>query len=89
VIYDAFLHLGYNGDALVYSARMSMAHSIEQGEANVTIPLNPTEPWMASIISVELDDIVEQTAQVALTSMCATRLSDIAAMPIVLFSILY
>jgi hypothetical protein len=32
----------------------------------VVIPLNPMEPWMATVIGVELDETVEQTAQVAL-----------------------
>jgi hypothetical protein len=44
MLYDALLHLGYNGDVPVYHARMSMAHSMEQCEVSVTIPLNPTEP---------------------------------------------
>jgi hypothetical protein len=60
VLYDALLHLGYNGDVPVYRAHMSMAHSMEQCEVSVTIPLNPTEPWMTSIISIELDDTIEQ-----------------------------
>jgi hypothetical protein len=51
------------------------------------IPLNPTEPWMATIIGVELDETVEQTAQVALTSLCERHLADTTAMPIVLFPI--
>jgi hypothetical protein len=42
---------------------------------------------MATIIGVELDETVEQTAQVALTSLCETRLTDTAAMPVVLFPI--
>jgi hypothetical protein len=53
----------------------------------VVIPLNPTESWMATIIGVELDETVEQTAQVALTSLCETCLADTAAMAIVLFLI--
>jgi hypothetical protein len=48
-------------------ARMSMAHSMEQCEVSITMPLNPMESWMAAVIGVELDDPVEQTAQVALT----------------------
>jgi hypothetical protein len=44
VLYDALLHLGYNGDVLVYCARMSMAHSMEQCEVSMTIPLSLTEP---------------------------------------------
>jgi hypothetical protein len=57
-------------------------------EVNVVIPLNPMEPWMATIIGVELDGTVEQTAQVALTSLCETRLADTVMMPIALFLML-
>jgi hypothetical protein len=85
VLYDALLHLGYNGDVPVYRARMSMAHSMEQCEVSMTIPLNPTESWMATIIGVDLDDTVEQTAQVALTFLCGSRFADTAAIPIALF----
>jgi uncharacterized membrane protein AbrB (regulator of aidB expression) len=40
---------------------------------------------MATIIGVELDDTVEQMAQVALTSLCGSRLADTAVMSITLF----
>jgi hypothetical protein len=62
MLYDALLHLGYNGGVPVYRARMTMAHSMEQCEVSMTIPLSLEEPWMATIISVELDDTVDQTA---------------------------
>jgi hypothetical protein len=87
VLYDALRQLGYDGDAPVYRGRMSMAHGQDKCEVNVVIPLNPMEPWMATVIEVELDEIVEQTAQVALTSLCETRFTDITAMPITLFQI--
>jgi hypothetical protein len=87
VLYDALHQLGYNGDAPVYCGRMSMAHVQDKCEVNVVKPLNPTEPWMATIIEVEVDEIVEQTTQVALTSLCESRLADTAAMPITLFLI--
>jgi hypothetical protein len=64
-----------------------MAHDQDKCEVNVVIPLNPTEPWMAIVIRVELDGTVEQTAQVALTSLCESRLTDTAAMLIALFPI--
>jgi hypothetical protein len=88
VLYDA-LHLGYNGDVLVYRARMSMAHSMDQCVVSMTIPLNPAEPWIATVIGVELDYTVEQTAHVTLTSLCWSRLADTAAMPITLFPVHY
>jgi hypothetical protein len=53
----------------------------------MVIPLNPMEPWMATVIGVELDETVEQTTQVALTSLCESRLADTVVMPIALFPI--
>jgi hypothetical protein len=87
VLYDALRQLGYNGDASVYRGRMSMANGQDKCKVSVVIPLNPMEPWMTTVISVELDETVQQTAQVALTSMCETRLTDTATMPIALFPI--
>jgi hypothetical protein len=87
VLYDALRQLGYDGDAPVYRGRMSMAHDQDKCEVNMVIPLNPMEPWMVIVIGVELDETVEQTAQVALTSLCETRLADTAVMPIALFPI--
>jgi hypothetical protein len=87
VLYDTLRQLGYDRDALVYRGRMSMAHGQDKCKVNVVIPLNPMESWMTTVIGVELDETVEQTAQVALTSLCETRLADTAAMPIVLFTI--
>jgi hypothetical protein len=55
----------------------------------MTIPLSPEEPWMATVIGVELDDTVDQMAQVALASLCWSRLADSAVLPIVLFLIRY
>jgi hypothetical protein len=42
---------------------------------------------MATAIGVELDETIEQTTQVALTSLCESHLADTAAMPIALFLI--
>jgi hypothetical protein len=89
VLYDALLDLGYIADVSVYRARMSMAHSMEKCEVSVTMPLNLIEPWMTSVISVELDDTVKHMAQVTLTSMCGSRLADTAAMPITFFPVCY
>jgi hypothetical protein len=87
VLYNALHQLGYNGDIPVYRGRMSMAHGQDKCEVSMVIPLNPIEPWIATVIGVELDETVEQTTQVTLTSLCETRLTDTAAMPIALFSI--
>ncbi len=87
VLYNALRQLSYEGDAPVYRGRMSMGYGQDKCEVNVVIPLNPMEPWMATVIGVELDETVEQTAQVALTSLCETRIADTAVMPIALFPI--
>jgi hypothetical protein len=60
-LYDTFLQLGYNGDVSVYRGRMSMVHGEDMCEVSVVIPLNPTEPWVATIIGVELDDGTSRT----------------------------
>jgi hypothetical protein len=88
VLYDA-LHLGYNGDILVDRARMSVAHSTEQCEVSVNIPLSSEEPWMATVIGIKLDNTVDQMAQVALTLLGGSHLADTAVMPIALFLIRY
>jgi hypothetical protein len=75
VLYDALLQLSYNGDIPIYHGRMSMAHGQDKCEVNVMISLSLTEPWMATVIEVELDETVEQTAQVALTSLCESHLA--------------
>jgi hypothetical protein len=75
VLYDALRQLGYEGDAPVYRGRISMAHGQDKCEVNVVIPLKPMEPWMATVIGVKLDETIEQMAQVALTSLCETRLA--------------
>jgi hypothetical protein len=74
-------------DVPVCHVRMSMAHGQDKCEVNVVIPLNPMEPRMVTVIRVELDETVEQMAQVLLTSLCESRLTDTAAMPITLFPI--
>jgi hypothetical protein len=64
---------------------MSMAHGMDQCKVSMTIPLNPMELWMATIIGEELDDTIKQTAQVALTFLCGSHLADTTVMPITLF----
>jgi hypothetical protein len=64
-----------------------MAHGQDKCEVNIVRPLNPTEPWMTTIIRVELDETIEQTAQVALTSLCESCLADTAAISIALFPV--
>jgi hypothetical protein len=87
VLYNALVHLGYDGDALVYCCRLSTAHGMDQCEVRVTIPFDPTEPWSGSIISSELDTGVELMAHMALTSLCEDCLTTTAALPIALLPI--
>jgi hypothetical protein len=70
VLYNAVIHLGYDGDALVYRCQLSMAHGFDRCEVSVTIPFDPMEPWSGSIISSEPDTGVEMVAHIAHTSLC-------------------
>jgi hypothetical protein len=89
VLYDTLLHLDYNDDILVYRARMSVTHSMEQCEISVTILINLEEPWTTTIITIELDDTIDQMTHFALASLCGSRFADTAAMPIALFPFRY
>jgi hypothetical protein len=51
VLYDALLHLGYDGGAVVYHYRLPMTHGLDRCEVSVMIPFDPTESWSGSIIS--------------------------------------
>jgi hypothetical protein len=70
VLYDALIHLGYDGDALVYRCWLSMAHRLDRCEISMMIPFDPTEPWTGSVIGSEPDTDVEMMAHIALTSLC-------------------
>jgi hypothetical protein len=87
VLYDALVHLGYDGDTLVYRCRLSTAHGMDQCKVSVTIPFDPTEPWSGSIIGSEPDTGVELMAHMALISLCEDRLAATAALPIALVPI--
>jgi hypothetical protein len=87
VLYDALIRLGYDGDALVYRCRLSIAHGMDQCEVSVTIPFDPTKPWSGSASSSEPDTGVELMAHVALTSLCEDHLAATAALPITLLLI--
>jgi hypothetical protein len=65
VLYDALIHLGYDGDAPVYRCRLSMIHGMDQCEVSVMIPLDPTEPWLGFIIYIEPNTDVELMAHLA------------------------
>jgi hypothetical protein len=87
VLYDALLRLGYDGDALIYHYRLSMAHGLDRCEVSVTIPFDLTEPWSRSVIGSKPDSNVEMMAHITLTSLCKDRLATTAALPIVLLPI--
>jgi hypothetical protein len=56
VLCDTLLHLGYNRDVPVYRGLMSRAHGLDRCKVSMMIPLNPVEPWMGTVIGVELDE---------------------------------
>jgi hypothetical protein len=87
VLYDTLIRLGYDGDAPVYSCRLSMAHSLDRCEVSVMIPFDPRESWSGSIISSEPDTGIEMMTHIALTSLCEDRLATTAALPIMLLPI--
>jgi hypothetical protein len=50
----------------------------------MTIPFDPIEPWLGSVIDSEPNTGIEMMAHIALTSLCEDRLTATAALPIVL-----
>jgi hypothetical protein len=87
VQYDTLIHLGYDRDAPVYHCRLSKAHSLDRCELSVTIPFDPTEPWLGYVIGSKPDTGVERMAHIALTSLCEDHLAATSALPIMLFLI--
>jgi hypothetical protein len=73
--------------APVYSCQLSMVHGLDRCEVSVTIPFDPTKPWLGSIISNEPDTGIEMMSHIALTSLCEDCLAAIVALPIALLSI--
>jgi hypothetical protein len=80
VLYDALLHLGYDGEVPKYRFRLSMTNGLDICETSVMIPLNQEDPWMGTVVGSGPDTIVEQTAHVALTLLCESRLAATATM---------
>jgi hypothetical protein len=87
VLYDALIHLGYDGDALIYRCWLSMAHGLDRCEVSMMILFDHTEPWLGSIIDSEPDTGVEMMAHIALTSQCEDRLATTTTLPITLLPI--
>jgi hypothetical protein len=88
VLYDALLHLGYDGDTPIYRCRLSKAHGLDRCEVSITIPIDPAEPWSGSVIDSEPNTDVKMRAHIALTSLCEDCLTATTALPIVLLPIL-
>jgi hypothetical protein len=88
VLYDALIHLGYDRDAPVYRCRLSRVHDLDRCEVSVTIPFDPAERWLESIISSKPDTVVEMMVYIALTSLCEDRLTATATLHITLLLIL-
>jgi hypothetical protein len=84
---DALRRLGYNGDDPLYRYRLSTAHGLDVWDVRLMVPFNPTDPWMGTVVDSELDCIVEQSALIALTSLCESSLAATAEIPTVLFPI--
>jgi hypothetical protein len=82
VLYDALLHLGYDGDTPIYRCRLSMAHDLERCEVSMMIPFNPMKPWLGSIIGSEPNTDVEMMAHITLTTLCEDHLTATAALSI-------
>jgi hypothetical protein len=87
VLYNTFLHLGYNGDGSIFRCCLSMAHGPDMCEVSVMIPIDPIEPWSGSIVGREPNTAIDVMAHVALTSLCESRLVATAALPIALLPI--
>jgi hypothetical protein len=81
VLYDTLIRLSYDGDALVYCCRLSMAHGMDRCEVSVTIPFNPTEPWSGSIINSEPNTGVEMMTHISRFSRFRIRRTHMAAAP--------
>jgi hypothetical protein len=56
-------------------------------EASVMIPIDPSEPWMGSIIGSEPDTTVEMMEHTTLTYLSESRLTATAALPTALLPI--
>jgi hypothetical protein len=87
VLNDALHRLGYNGDDPLYRCSLSTAHGLDMWEVSLTVPFDPTDLWIGTIIGSDLNNTVEQTALVALTSLGESRLAATAEVPAVLFLI--
>jgi hypothetical protein len=87
LLYNALIHLGYDGDAPVYRCRLSRVHDLDRCEVSVTIPFDPARSWSGSVIDSEPNTSIEMMAHIALTSLCEDHLTATVALPIALLPI--
>jgi hypothetical protein len=87
VLYNALICLGYDRDAPVYCCRLSRVHDLDGCEVSMTIPFDPMQPWLGSVIGSEPDTGIEMMVHIALTSLCEDHLVATAALPIALLPI--
>jgi hypothetical protein len=87
VLYDALIHLGYDGDAPVYCCRLYRVHGLDMCEVSMTIPFDHVETWSGSVIGSGPDTSVEIMVHIPLTSVCEDRLAITAALHIGLLPI--
>jgi hypothetical protein len=87
VLYDALLLLGYDGDALIYCCRISMANGMDVCVVSVMIPMDPMELRSWFIIGSEPNTTIHMMAQAALTYLSESRLTTTAALLIALLPI--
>jgi hypothetical protein len=80
VLYDALLYLGYDREVPIYRYRLSMTNGLDICETNVTIPFNQEDPWTETIVGSEPNSTIEQTAHVALTSLCESHITATTTM---------
>jgi hypothetical protein len=72
---SALIRLDYDGPIGSYRCRCFQAHGLNVCEVWVEIPLNPMAPWRGAVIHNGVDDVVENMAHVALTSLCECSLA--------------
>jgi hypothetical protein len=89
MLYDALLSLGYNGDAPIYHCRLSMAHGMEVCEASMTIPIDPSEPSLGSVITNEPNTAIQMMVHAALTYLSESCLTATVALHVALLLIWY
>jgi hypothetical protein len=83
VLNKALRRLGYNRDDPLYRCSLSTAHGLDVWEVSLTVPFEPMDLWMGTVIGSEVDNTIEQTTLVGLTSLRESRLAATAEMPTV------